>query len=90
MLAGHGAVSSAGQINPNTLAAGRYRKTGTWRIYSEHKAKKQRTSIGYIAQALLKTGEIRVMPSSHILEIARELSLNITEADLEPEDESTK
>ena len=28
--------------------------------------------------------------SSHILEIAQELSLNITEADLEPEDESTK
>ena len=61
-------------------------KTAKWRLYSENDASEHYASIGYVARARTKSGEIRIMPSEHVLEVAREFSADISEKDLEPKE----
>ncbi len=63
-------------------------RTGKWSLYSENEAEEHYASIGYVARARTKSGEIRIMPSEHVLKVAHEFSADISEKDLEPKESS--
>ena len=63
-------------------------KIGKWSLYSANEVQEHYASIGYVARARTKSGEIRIMPSEHVLKVAHEFSADISEKDLEPKESS--
>ena len=57
-------------------------KSESWRLHSTNDAALHYASIGYVARVRTKNGEIRIMPSEHVLKIAREFSADVSEKDV--------